>query len=115
MSNYFDRLYEYAVELVGKGKAYVDDLTPEETDEFRRIGKESPFRDRSVEENLDLFARMKAGEFPDGTRTLRAKIDMSASRMSGCEIRCFIAFVTPSITIRETNGAFTRCTIGRIR
>ena len=53
-------------------------MTPEETDEFRRIGKESPFRNRSVEENLDLLARMKAGEFPDGTRTLRAKIDMSA-------------------------------------
>ena len=77
-SDYFDRLYEYAVELVRKGNAYVDDMTPEETDEFRRIGKESPFRNRSVEENLDLLARMKAGEFPDGTRTLRAKIDMSA-------------------------------------
>ena len=77
-SDYFDRLYEYAVELVRKGKAYVDDMTPEETDEFRRLGKESPFRNRSVEENLDLLARMKAGEFPDGTRTLRAKIDMSA-------------------------------------
>ena len=61
-----------------KGKAYVDDMTPEQTDEFRRIGKESPFRNRSVEENLDLLARMKAGEFPDGTRTLRAKIDMNA-------------------------------------
>ena len=53
-------------------------MTPEQTDEFRRLGKESPFRDRSIEENLDLFARMKAGEFPDGTRTLRAKIDMNA-------------------------------------
>ena len=61
-----------------KGKAYVDDMTPEETDEYRRLGKEGPFRDRSVEENLDLFARMKAGEFPDGSRTLRAKIDMQA-------------------------------------
>jgi glutaminyl-tRNA synthetase len=77
-SDYFDQLYEYAVELVRRGKAYVDDMTPEETDEFRRLGKESPFRNRSVEENLDLLARMKAGEFPDGTRTLRAKIDMSA-------------------------------------
>ncbi len=77
-SDYFDRLYEYAVQLVRKGKAYVDDMTPEETDEFRRTGKESPFRNRPVEENLDLLARMKAGEFPDGTRTLRAKIDMSA-------------------------------------
>ena len=77
-SDYFDRLYEYAVQLVRKGKAYVDDMTPEETDEFRRTSKESPFRNRPVEENLDLLARMKAGEFPDGTRTLRAKIDMSA-------------------------------------
>ncbi len=77
-SDYFDRLYEYAVELVRKGKAYVDDMTLEETDEYRRLGKESPFRHRSIKENLDLLARMKAGEFPDGSRTLRAKIDMSA-------------------------------------
>ena len=77
-SDYFDRFYEYAVELVRKNKAFVCDMTPEETDEYRRLGKESPFRNRSIEENLDLFARMKAGEFPDGARTLRAKIDMSA-------------------------------------
>lgn len=77
-SDYFDPIYEYAVELTGKGKAYVDDMTPEEIDEYRRLGKESPFRNRSIEENLDLLARMKAGEFPDGKRTLRAKIDMSA-------------------------------------
>jgi glutaminyl-tRNA synthetase len=77
-SDYFDRLYEYAAELVRKGKAYVDDMTLEETDEYRRLGKEGPFRNRSIKENLDLLARMKAGEFPDGTRTLRAKIDMSA-------------------------------------
>jgi glutaminyl-tRNA synthetase len=77
-SDYFEKLYAYAVELVRNGKAYVDDMTPEQTDEFRRTGKESPFRNRPVEENLDLLARMKAGEFPDGTRTLRAKIDMGA-------------------------------------
>ena len=77
-SDYFDKLYEYAVDLVRKGKAYVDDMSPEETDEYRRIGKESSFRNRAIEENLDLFARMKAGEFPDNSRTLRAKIDMSA-------------------------------------
>ena len=77
-SDYFERLYEYAVELARKGKVYVDDMTLEETDEYRRLGKESPFRNRSIKENLDLLARMKAGEFPDGTRTLRAKIDMSA-------------------------------------
>jgi glutaminyl-tRNA synthetase len=77
-SDYFDQLYEFAVRLVRKGLAYVCDMTPEETDEYRRLGKEGPFRNRSVEENLDLLARMKAGEFPDGTRTLRAKIDMQA-------------------------------------
>lgn len=77
-SDYFEKHYEYAVELVRKGKAYVDDLAPEETDEYRRLGKESPFRQRKVEENLDLLARMKAGEFPDNSHTLRAKIDMQA-------------------------------------
>ena len=77
-SDYFDQLYEYAVALIKKGKAYVCDLTPDETDEYRRQARESPFRNRSVEENLDLFTRMKNGEFPDGTRTLRAKIDVAA-------------------------------------
>ena len=77
-SDYFDKLYEYAVDLVQKGKAYVDDMSPEETDEYRRIGKESLFRNRAIQENLDLLARMKAGEFPDNSRTLRAKIDMKA-------------------------------------
>ena len=77
-SDYFDQLYEFAVRLVRKGLAYVCDMTPEETDEYRRLGKEGPFRNRSVDENLDLLSRMKAGEFPDGTRTLRAKIDMQA-------------------------------------
>src|ERR1700720_1841236 len=77
-SDYFDQFYEYALQIVRKGKAYVCDMTPEETDEYRRLGKEGPFRNRSIEENLDLLARMKAGEFPDGARTLRAKIDMSA-------------------------------------
>ena len=77
-SDYFDQLYEYAVLLIKKGKAFVDDLTPEETDEYRRNAKESPWRNRSVEENLDLFTRMKAGEFPDGKRSLRAKIDVAS-------------------------------------
>jgi len=80
-SDYFLQLYEYAVELVRKGKAYACDMTPEETDEYRRLGKESPFRNRSIDENLDLLSRMKAGDFPDGARTLRAKIDMSAPNM----------------------------------
>ena len=77
-SDYFDQLYDYAEQLVEKGKAYVCDLTPEETDEFRRNAKESPFRNRSAEENLDLFQRMKAGEFPDGKRSLRAKIQVDS-------------------------------------
>jgi glutaminyl-tRNA synthetase len=73
-SDYFDQLYEFAVALIKKGKAFVCDLSPDETDEYRRHGKPSPFRDRSVDESLDLFTRMKAGEFPDGKRSLRAKI-----------------------------------------
>jgi glutaminyl-tRNA synthetase len=77
-SDYFDQIYEYAVALIKKGKAYVCDLTPDQTDEYRRNAKESPFRNRSIEESLDLFTRMKAGEFPDGARTLRAKIDVAA-------------------------------------
>ncbi|MGO9477837.1 MAG: glutamate--tRNA ligase family protein, partial [Limisphaerales bacterium] len=77
-SDYFDQIYEYAVQLIKKGKAYVCDLTPDETDEYRRNAKESPFRNRSIEESLDLFTRMKAGEFPDGKRSLRAKIDVTA-------------------------------------
>ncbi len=81
-SSYFDQLYLFAVELIKKGKAYVCDLSPEDTDRYRgspdKPGKDSPFRTRSVEENLDLFARMKAGEFPNGARSLRAKIDMAS-------------------------------------
>jgi glutaminyl-tRNA synthetase len=81
-SDYFDQIYQYALQLIRKGVAYVDDLSPEDTDKYRgspdHPGKDSPFRDRSIEESLDLFTRMKSGEFPDGTRTLRAKIDMAA-------------------------------------
>ena len=81
-SDYFDQLYEYAEELIEKGKAYVCDLTPKETDEYRgapdRPGKDSPWRNRGIEESLDLFRRMKNGEFPDGARSLRAKIDMAS-------------------------------------
>ncbi len=80
-SDYFEQIYAFAVQLVRKGKAYVCDLSAEQTDEYRRLGKESPDRDRIVAENLDLLARMKAGEFPDGARTLRAKIDMQAPNM----------------------------------
>jgi glutaminyl-tRNA synthetase len=77
-SDYFDQIYDYAEQLIEKGKAYVCDLTPDETDEYRRNAKPSPFRDRSAEENLDLFQRMKAGEFPDGKRSLRAKIQVDS-------------------------------------
>jgi glutaminyl-tRNA synthetase len=84
-SDYFDQLYLYAVELVKRGKAFVCDLSPEDTETYRgspeRPGQDSPFRQRSVAENLELFARMKAGEFPDGARTLRAKIDNTSSNM----------------------------------
>ena len=85
-SNYFDQLYDYAVGLIKDGKAYVDDLTPEEMREYRgtltEAGKNSPYRDRSVEENLDLFTRMKNGEFPDGSKTLRLKIDMASGNIN---------------------------------
>ena len=81
-SDYFPQIYDYALQLIRIGHAYVCDLSAKDTEEFRgspdRPGKDSPFRTRSVEENLDLFTRMKAGEFPDGTRTLRAKIDMAS-------------------------------------
>jgi glutaminyl-tRNA synthetase len=85
-SDYFQQLYDWAVQLIRAGKAYVDDLTPDQLREQRGTltepGQESPYRNRSVEENLDLFARMKAGEFPDGARTLRAKIDMASKNLN---------------------------------
>jgi glutaminyl-tRNA synthetase len=77
-SDYFGQIYDYAEQLIEKGNAYVCDLTPDETDEYRRQAKASPFRDRSKEENLNLFQRMKAGEFPDGKRSLRAKIQVDS-------------------------------------
>ena len=84
-SDYFDQLFEFAITLIGKGLAYVDDSTSEEIAARKgtptEAGKDSPFRNRSIEENLDLFKRMKAGEFPDGSRTLRAKIDMAHTNM----------------------------------
>lgn len=85
-SNYFDQLYAWAVNLIEQGLAYVCDLTPEQAREYRgsltEPGRNSPFRDRSVAENLDLFARMKAGEFKDGEKVLRAKIDMASPNMN---------------------------------
>ncbi len=85
-SDYFGRLYEYALELIRKGKAYVDSLSADEIRAYRGTltepGKDSPYRNRSVEENLDLFERMKAGEFPDGAHVLRAKIDMASPNLN---------------------------------
>ncbi len=84
-SDYFDRLYEFAVQLIKKGLAYVDDSTPEEIAAMKgtptQPGKDSPYRNRTIEENLDLFEQMKKGEFPDGAKVLRAKIDMAAPNM----------------------------------
>ena len=85
-SNYFDTMYECAVKLIKKGKAYVCDLSADEIREYRGTltepGKNSPYRDRSVEENLDLVERMKNGEFEDGTKVLRAKIDMASPNIN---------------------------------
>ena len=85
-SDYFEQMYEYAVQLVKAGKAYVDDLSAEEIRQYRgtltKAGEESPYRNRSVEENLDLFERMRKGEFPNGAKVLRAKIDMSSPNLN---------------------------------
>jgi len=85
-SDYFDKIYEYAVQLIKKGLAYVDDLSAEEIREYRGTltepGKESPWRNRSIEENLDLFERMKNGEFESGEKVLRAKIDMASPNIN---------------------------------
>ncbi len=85
-SDYFDQLYEWAVKLIKDGKAYVDDLTADEIRQYRGTltepGKNSPYRNRSAEENLDLFERMRKGEFPDGSRVLRAKIDMTSPNLN---------------------------------
>ncbi len=85
-SDYFGQLYEWAVQLIREGKAYVDSLSPEEIKEYRgafgQPGQESPYRNRSVQENLDLFERMRAGEFEDGSHVLRAKIDMASGNMN---------------------------------
>jgi len=85
-SDYFEQLYQWAEQLMLQGDAYVDDLSPDEIRQYRGTltepGKNSPFRDRSVDENLDLFRRMRIGEFPDGTRVLRAKIDMSSGNIN---------------------------------
>jgi len=113
-SDYFKKMYDYAVALIKAGKAYVCDLSPEETKKYRGNfkvpGKESPYRNRSVEENLDLFRRMRAGEFPDGSRVLRAKIDMSSPNLN---MRDPVLYRILKATHHEpeTNGVFIQCTI----
>ena len=108
-SDYFEKMYEYAVELIKKGLAYVCELTPEQFKEYRgdvNTPARSPFRDRPIEESLDLFARMRAGEFPNGAMTLRAKIDLPAAT-STCATRCSTASTTCTTTARGTSGAST--------
>ena len=113
-SDYFEQLYEWAVDLIKAGKAYVDDLSADEIREHRGTltepGRDSPWRDRPVEENLDLFARMRAGEFPDGARVLRARIDMAVAATSTCATRSCTGSSTPSTRAPATPGASTRPT-----
>jgi hypothetical protein len=112
-SDYFETLYGYAERLVEKGLAYVCDLNAEEIRAYRGTltepGRESPYRARSIAENLDLLRRMRAGEFADGTRVLRAKIDM-ASPTSTCAIRCSTASCMPATIGPAMPGVSTRCT-----
>lgn len=111
-SSYFDFIYECAVKLIKKGKAYVCDLSADEIREYRGTltepGKNSPYRERSIEENLDLFARMTAGEFKDGEKTLRAKIDMSSPNIN---MRDPVIYRIAHVHHHQTgdNGASTRC------
>jgi glutamyl/glutaminyl-tRNA synthetase len=111
-------LYLAAEKLVREGKAFVCDLTAEQVREYRgsltEPGRESPWRNRTVEENLDLLRRMRAGEFADGSRTLRAKIDM-ASATSTCATRPCTASSTSSTRTPATRGRSTRCTTSPTR
>ena len=114
-SDYFDQMYEYAIKLIKKGKAYVDSLTADQIRETRgtltEAGKESPYRNRSVEENLDLFERMKNGEFKDGENVLRAKIDMASPNMNMRDPVMY-RILHNHITEQEINGVFIQCMIG---
>jgi glutaminyl-tRNA synthetase len=113
-SDYFEQLHAWAVQMIEAGQAFVCDLTPEQIRQYRGTltepGRNSPYRDRSVEENLDLFRRMRAGEFPDGTRTLRAKVDMAHPNLN---MRDPVMYrILHAITIAPaTGGASIRCTI----
>ena len=112
-SDYFEQLYQYAVELIKQGKAYVEDLSAEEMREYRgtltQPGKNSPYRERPVAENLDLFARMRAGEFSDGAKVLRAKIDMASGNINMRD-PAITASAAPTTFAPATSGASTRCT-----
>lgn len=111
-SDYFERLYGYAIELINKGLAYVDELSPDEIREYRgtltKPGKESPYRNRTVDENLALFEKMKNGEFKEGQACLRAKIDMSSPFICMRDPVIYrIRFAEHAIT--KDNGAFILC------
>ena len=114
-SNYFDIMYDKAKLLIKKGLAYVCDLNADEIKEYRGTltepGKESPYRNRSVEENLDLLERMKNGEFKDGEKVLRAKIDMSSPNINMRDPIIYIELLMQLITILEINGAYILCMI----
>ena len=116
-SDFFDKLYEIACEMIRKGVAYVDDQSSEEMRKnrgtLRTPGVNSPYRDRSPEENLDLFQRMKAGEFPDGSRVLRAKIDMASPNVLMRDPTMY-RILRHHTTARAISGASTRCTISSI-
>jgi len=116
-SDYFDQLYEYAEILIKEGKAYVCDLCQEEIRQHRGTltvpGKDSPYRNRSVEENLDLFRRMRDGEFEEGAKSLRAKIDMASPNLNMRDPSS-TASRRPNITAPETSGSSTPCMTTRI-
>ena len=117
-SDYFDQMYECAVKLIKKGKAFVCDLTAEQMREYRGTlkepGKESPYRNRSVEENLKLFEEMREGKYEDGEKVLRAKIDMASPNIN---MRDPIIYRVARMTHHNTeiNGVFIRCMILHIR
>ena len=115
-SDYFEKMYEWAILLIRAGKAYVCDLNADEIRTYRgtltESGRNSPNRKRPVEENLDLFERMRKGEFPGGFRTLRAKINMASPNINLRDPVMYRIINSP-ITVRATSGASTPCTTGR--
>ncbi len=118
-SDYFEQLYDFAVELIRLGKAYVDSLSEDEIREYRGTvtepGRDSPYRDRSVEENLDLFTRMRTGEFPDGAHVLRGKIDMASPNMKMRDPLLLPHQGAPRTTTAATPGRSTRSTTSPTR